>query len=683
MKIELKQLGLINFKGIRQLVENFEPAGKSISEPNRGGKTTRVDAFLWLLFDKDSNGRSDFEVKTLDANNRVINHLDHEVNAILMVDGVRNDLRKVLQEKWTKPRGQAEEVLSGNETSYYWNDVPLKKGEYQAKIASLVSEELFKAITNPLHFNVKLKWEERRGVLIKMAGTISNAMVLDKITTPDNKHRMAALLDVLTSGKTTTDYRRELLAKKNRIKAELESIPARIDEAERSKPDFIDVKAIEKELAGIRQQIAVIDEALQTGTAAQQERRNKVNNAARVYDDAVLKVRQVERQIEQQYNDLIAKQGTGTRELEARQARVTGEKKLVETDLQTTVQRIERLNNSLAITRQAWKDENAKTFNEVGLNLATSCAACHQPLPEERVQTALEAARQQYAAAKADKLADLREQGKRDGVTLDNLNKQAENLTARHKVLVAELLDIADQIKAENEKPKEAVSLDDLKAESTDLLAAVTTSNEAKATMEAVNAEPVDTSASDAYQTQKISLKAREMEDVSAIAKAGELPRIEARIAELTTQLQNQNQELADLEAAEFSVQQFEKEYMGTVEKRVNEMFRTIKFKLFEQQINGGEKPTCEALINGVPYSDANNAAKINAGLEIINVLCRHYNVYAPIFVDNAEAVNEFVHVDSQIIKLFVSPPGYDAPKNDPSSLKSIGAARQVVMFEE
>jgi hypothetical protein len=35
---------------------------------------------------------------------------------------------------------------------------------------------------------------------------------------------------------------------------------------------------------------------------------------------------------------------------------------------------------------------------------------------------------------------------------------------------------------------------------------------------------------------------------------------------------------------------------------------------MFETQINGGEAECCEALINGVPFSDANTASKINAG---------------------------------------------------------------------
>ena len=76
---------------------------------------------------------------------------------------------------------------------------------------------------------------------------------------------------------------------------------------------------------------------------------------------------------------------------------------------------------------------------------------------------------------------------------------------------------------------------------------------------------------------------------------------------------------------------------------------------MYEQLINGGIVETCEALINGVPYSDANNAAKINAGIDIINTLSKEYDTWAPIFVDNAESVNELIKTESQIVRLVVS----------------------------
>jgi hypothetical protein len=84
-------------------------------------------------------------------------------------------------------------------------------------------------------------------------------------------------------------------------------------------------------------------------------------------------------------------------------------------------------------------------------------------------------------------------------------------------------------------------------------------------------------------------------------------------------------------------------------------MFKLAKFKLFEVQINEGIKDCCETLLNGVPFSDLNNAARINVGLDIINTISTFRNVSAPIFIDNRESINELTPTNAQIINLIVS----------------------------
>ena len=91
------------------------------------------------------------------------------------------------------------------------------------------------------------------------------------------------------------------------------------------------------------------------------------------------------------------------------------------------------------------------------------------------------------------------------------------------------------------------------------------------------------------------------------------------------------------------------------LEKEVNNLFSKVNFTMFKEQINGGYEEVCYATIDGVPFDDANNAAKINAGLDIIKTLQRVENVIAPIFIDNAESVTSFDElINTQIIKLYV-----------------------------
>ena len=61
---------------------------------NETGKTTIMDAFIWTMFGKDSLGRSDFNIKTLDSENHVIPKLEHEVVVTLDVDGTHTTFRR-------------------------------------------------------------------------------------------------------------------------------------------------------------------------------------------------------------------------------------------------------------------------------------------------------------------------------------------------------------------------------------------------------------------------------------------------------------------------------------------------------------------------------------------------------------------------------------------------------------
>ncbi|HHT04526.1 MAG TPA: hypothetical protein GX005_09450 [Bacteroidales bacterium] len=104
-----------------------------------------------------------------------------------------------------------------------------------------------------------------------------------------------------------------------------------------------------------------------------------------------------------------------------------------------------------------------------------------------------------------------------------------------------------------------------------------------------------------------------------------------------------------------FLFEEFIKAKMDMLSDTINSKFELVKWKLFDVQINGGLKETCELTLNGVPYSNLNSAAKVQAGLDIINTMSAIYEVTAPIFIDNREGVNEIPSMDAQIINLIVT----------------------------
>ena len=221
-KIKIIELSLRNFKGIKELKLTPKRKDMYIYGKNEAGKTTIMDAFIWLLFDKDSSNNSNFSIKTLNGEGNPIHMLEHEVLAKLSVDEKEIELQKIYKEKWTKKRGQANSELTGHTTDYFINGVPKKKSEYTDYLSNIISEDLFKILTNPLYFNEKLKWQDRREIALKICGDIDDAEVIRK------GEKLKPLRELL-SEKTLQDLKAEMAAKRKKLNDELKSIPVRID----------------------------------------------------------------------------------------------------------------------------------------------------------------------------------------------------------------------------------------------------------------------------------------------------------------------------------------------------------------------------------------------------------------------------------------------------------------------
>ena len=250
MNIKLNRLTLSNFKGIKELTIEFN-AVTNIHGENGTGKSTIFDAFTWLLFGKDSHDSKDFNIKTLDQAGKAIPMLEHAVEGFLEVDGTEISLKRIYQEKWQRRRGAEESELTGHETLYHWNGVPLQAGEFKTKVDNLVNEGLFKLLTSALYFNA-MKWQDRRQVLILIAGEINDAEVLAGM----NKQQVADITAILNSGKTLADFLKELSMRKKKLSDELKTIPSRIDEVTRTIPEPVDFDAIKADI--YKKQVALL-----------------------------------------------------------------------------------------------------------------------------------------------------------------------------------------------------------------------------------------------------------------------------------------------------------------------------------------------------------------------------------------------------------------------------------------
>ncbi len=105
-EIVIRQLTLLNFKGIRSLTIDFDENETNIYGANAAGKTTVFDAFRWVLFGKDSNDRKDFNIKTIGTDGKAIERIPHEVTACIEVGGEEIILKNAMSRNGRSAEGQ-------------------------------------------------------------------------------------------------------------------------------------------------------------------------------------------------------------------------------------------------------------------------------------------------------------------------------------------------------------------------------------------------------------------------------------------------------------------------------------------------------------------------------------------------------------------------------------------------
>lgn len=631
--MKLTKLELLNFKGLKAFTINFN-GDVIIRGDNATGKTTVFDSVCWLLFGKDSLDRADFEIKTLDGG-EPIHKVNHEVTGTFTLDeGGTVELKRVYREKYSSPRG-GEVTMTGHTTDYFIDGVPKKEKEYKEVVNSLVDENIFKLITNPLYFNETYSWQNRRKLLLEMCGDISDEDVIAEYS------ELKALTDIL-SGHSVDDHRKVVAAKKTAINKELDMIPVRIDEALRGKPTIDtprDVLIQEISLATTTLETLEADKALLVNGHAVVDTRAELRDVQRR-----LMARESELQMEYKKQSALKSNEYDmvVSELNNLSSKVESTKHRLDTS-NRDIQRIESVIDELMHQRQ---QVNEDAFV---MDIDEACPTCGQKLPAEQIQAAREKAETKFNLRKSKQLEELNQAIELKQQDIENIKKRdaglepVETLEALIKAKELVKQTITDEIGQLTAPVLDDDSIyADLKAEEFMLQMKLDESN-------------TDHSEEIADIDKRIATtKEHRFNLETELNKYEEAKRIDTRVAELESQQAELAAEKSKLDEASYLMDEFVKSKVSMLEDVINSRFKLARFKMFNVMLNGNVEECCETTYKGVPYRSMNNAARINVGLDIINALTSYFKVNAPVFIDNAEAVTEFVPVNSQTIKLIV-----------------------------
>ena len=661
MDIRLNRLNVKNFQGIKSFELVIGGKNASILADNAKGKTTIYNAFTWLISGKDSFNRSDFGIKPLDENGQEVHFLEVEVEAELLVDGKPMKMKKVLTENWVKPRGQTEQEYKGNNTAYFFDEVPMGATQYKAKVDELIGEEVFRLLTNPLYFNQHYKlpkltdWQSRRALLFEMCGDISDETIIQM------NPNLAKLPEVL-DGKSIDDRKAIIAQTIKKLNEQIVVIGPKINENMRLIPEIgTDYTATEQKLSRAKAQLEALEKEL-----------TDAGNVAQVHMKKQQELFSLKNQLENVKSRIFKDDNKDYQKLTERKRVLESEKFNKESLMRQHQNNIE--SNNIIITANGkerelliaeWKRlsaelQNAQTMEFVEPDEDFTCPTCKQELPADDKEKKIAELRANFETQMEAQIRQLRQK-------IDANVARGKDIATKTTELKA-LNDRAESIIQEIKKDIEAINAE-----------LITVSAE----LDKPTAEP-DYSADAEYNELSDKIKELEaelnkpVEDISLELRAKknaltteieECNRIlnnkrvaeeaKARIEELKQSEKDLSVQKSQLEGQLNLITEFIKAKANTLTDIMNSKFKHVKFELFETQINGNMVECCNTLVNTngcwVPFADGNTAGRINAGLSIINSLSEHYGISVPVWIDGRESVTELIESNSQVISLVVS----------------------------
>src|SRR5690625_4026013 len=632
--IKLLNLKLTNFKGIKEFDLNAAGGDIKVFGDNATGKTTLFDAFVWLLCNKDSQNRADVEIKTV-VDGKVINKMEQEVEAVMLIDDKEMTLKKVYSEKWNKKKGSITDSFTGHTTKHFINGVPSKKKEYDETTQGIVQEDIFKLLTSSSFFNEQVHWKDRRDLLLEVAGDVDDSDVIAS-------NEVLAELEQALNGNSIEDHQKIIAAKRRDINKEIEKIPVRIDEIHRNLPDITGLKeeTIKESMAKLLDQ-----------TDKKHEQINSINNGTEV-NGLKKKISDIELQLSNVRNEHTQNEQEELFKLKTRLQEEQSKRKIMRNDLASQNKNLKSIDNKVK--------DNAKEMNELRTDFVHKsakefagehhCPTCSQSLPEDQI----EEARTNFNLNKSKELESINAKGVELKVEVEQLQEDKEKIEKEVAKVTENGKKKASDIERLEEKIKKAESNVKPIEENEQYIKLNT---DKKALDEQI--KQLEQSVSESVQKVQEEVGAlKEQQSVlqADLSKLKQHEESKERITELEKQEKTLAAEFEQLEKELHLTEEFTRTKVNMLTDNINGKFKYARFNLFKENINGGLEETCETKFEGVPYgAGLNNAARINIGLDIINTLSKHYGVQATIFVDNAESITQLIDVESQVISLVVS----------------------------
>nr|DAV60451.1 MAG TPA: chromosome partition protein [Caudoviricetes sp.] len=640
--MKILSLTLENFRGIKDLTVNFDGKDADVFGANGTGKTTIANAICWLLIDRPATEEADFDPKTTGAHG-----LQHKASIdVELPDGQRITFAKEFYEKWTRKRGSAAEEFTGNVTDYYVDGVKSKKKEYTETLETAcgIDLERVKMLMVLGYFSDSMKTDDKRRILFEMAGEFTDADVIAQSEDLRDLERFLTIPGNSDKSYAIEQWRKIAAEQRSKLNKDLELLPTRIDEASKNVAENVeDMEALNAELNRLEEKKSSIE-----------EQKRRLNTEAGQQEATRAAIAGLEVDLAKQRAAYIEQSASANREFNADIDHMNDVKRDVSDKLdnlkrkhQNNIEQLKRMQEQ----RKALMEEYAEVAARQWDAGAEICPTCHQQLPPEQVEELRAAFNEEKSAEKEDINHRGQEcsKDKIDALTAE-IDIQAADITAMENT-VKEMEDRIRSLKAIITTPPPFEETGECKE--------ITSRMEELRDRQRLGQSAADGTAN-AYD-RDIQTVRDEIASVNMrIAKAKASEDSRKRVGELRQELKQAAEQIENLEYGIHLCEEFVRIKARMVTDSINEHFKFVRFVLFRDQINGGLREICEPTIRNkdgewVEYRSVNYAAQVNAKLDIVTTLSKHYGVHLPIIMDQGESVSTPLNVDTQLIRLIVS----------------------------
>ena len=441
------------------------------------------------------------------------------------------------------------------------------------------------------------------------------------------------------------EFSRICTERRKRYKDSLSALPARIDENRKQLQPMSDAGDIKNERSKLNVEIAKLQYEIEHTTADAVQRHNQ---------QELEKVRQYLEMIPNKRRVLEASGNAGWLEEHNRRvddaARGKQNAMCRAETLAAELRVLNRERDHLAAERDRLRVEWVEVNGTVP-DIAQTCPTCGQALPAELVQEAQE----NFNVSKSERLSDIAAKGAKAAQDVETMEKKAarlrEDLDTCERAAKAAAA-AYDMVIAEKPPVTQIGLFAELDAEEKELKA------RAEELRQAIQASAQ--AAEQVVQEKRQKLADMQAQSDAMTSRLAEIERnaaLETRIQELEAEQRDTLHQLEEAERGLSMCEEYTRTLVTLLTERVNKHFPTVRFKLFEQQKNGGLREVCEAMVDGVPYGALNTASKMQANVEIVQAFSRAADISLPLFLDNRESVTDLTLPDEmQVINLNVIP---------------------------